>query len=125
MTESEIEMLELAAKAAGHTLSWSVDKDLCWLNEVWDGCSNTDEPWNPLSSNFDAFCLLTRLKLTVQYDYFEEGVNIPYVLVQYDNCINSIYIEKIIGLTDDINADTRLAITSCAAKVAMKLESLK
>lgn len=79
MTDEQIKMLELAAKAAGHTLSWSTNKDMCWLNEVWEGCMNADDSWNPLVNRHDAFCLMTKLKLSVVYDHIDEYVNVQYV----------------------------------------------
>lgn len=118
----QCKLIELAAKSAGHTLSWSDDKTMCWLNEVWDGCMNADSPWNPLSDKFDAFCLMTKLKISVIYDHHEKHVN-----AAYSDWNTSIYVESIVDFTDNIDADTRLAITKCAAKVALKLnaESLK
>jgi hypothetical protein len=53
------ELLELAAKAAGHDYRYVQDQH-------WIRCPNGYQPWNPLTDDGDALRLAVKLKLDVQ-----------------------------------------------------------
>ncbi|MBK5061769.1 hypothetical protein IQ290_16245 [Burkholderia sp. R-70199] len=61
MTPEYRELIKGAALAAGFSLVWADDGSMCWLAECYDGRQNTDDPWNPLVSDVDAFRLGIRL----------------------------------------------------------------
>lgn len=108
MTDKEL--LEYAAKAANKEIVWSSSNMFnWWAHDVETGCR-----WNPLEDSKDAFELMTKLKISVVMDSYEE-----YVCAQYCNYDQKIFLEQIVYCSGDLNKDYRLAITTCAAKIAL------
>ena len=58
------ELLELAAKAAGIPVSWEPAHNCHWISL---GHGLEHKPWNPLQDDGDAFGLMVRLGLDVQF----------------------------------------------------------
>ena len=56
------ELLEAAAKAAGHDLNWSGTD--CWLSEEGESVKH----WSPLTDDGDALRLAVKLKMIVDCD---------------------------------------------------------
>lgn len=74
MNETEHKLLEMAAKAVGHTLIWSDDGDYAWLDRPWDGQPNCDDPWNPLIDDGDAFRLAVKLNMSVGISEYDRAI---------------------------------------------------
>jgi hypothetical protein len=76
MSESDKELLELAAKAAGIKLHHWVDKG-CWQDEPDEEGFQTAPPdlsrWNPLTSDGDALRLA--VKLDIDIDFFSTTIH--------------------------------------------------
>lgn len=84
--QTDRELLELAAKAAGINLWWDGDspKELVhhWSGNPEDGGEERDYPWNPLSDDGDALRLAVKLALSiVREEEFVQGERIPTVEV--------------------------------------------
>lgn len=62
MNQSDKELLELAAKAAGYVCHW--EGDVCVLDDLG---SNDCSAWHPLHNNGQAFVLACDLCLTVEF----------------------------------------------------------
>jgi hypothetical protein len=64
--ENDRELLELAAKAAGHEHVWKYGPDmlLCWSGEPM---KSPDKPWNPLTDDGDALRLAVKLNLELGF----------------------------------------------------------
>jgi len=60
---NEHEMLEMAAKAAGHTIEFTVDA--AGDTHCWYGDRFTSILWNPLVYHSDAFDLMVKLNIQV------------------------------------------------------------
>ena len=62
MTDNDRELIELAAKAAGHTVKG-------WVNDRligWDGITGNEfTSWNPLTDDDDAFRLMVACQISV------------------------------------------------------------
>jgi len=97
------EMLELAAKAAGHKVYCNEKVFLIWKdsNEEW-------VDWNPLSDDGDALRLAVFLFRDIHFWYFDGSVSIG----------NDLRI--VCG--DDPCAATRLAIVRAAAEIGMNMK---
>lgn len=108
MTDKEL--LEYAAKAANKEIVWSSSNMFnWWAHDVETGCR-----WNPLEDSKDAFELMTTLKISVVMDSYEE-----YVCAQYSDYETIQFYEKIVYFSGDLAKDYKLAITTCAAKIAL------
>lgn len=59
--------LNMAALAAGYTLSWAGDDFMCWLDKPYDGRTNTDDSWYPDGGWHDAFSLAAALGMNVEW----------------------------------------------------------
>lgn len=102
MTDNDIELIELAAKAIGYTLKgWNNDHDGKTLG-VGD--------WNPLTSDGDAFRLAVQLKIWILFEQdtwaTAESGGMGYNVV----------------LGDDHGAATRRAIVRAAAEIGRGME---
>lgn len=95
---TDLELLELAAKAAG----------LPWDKWVEDG----DASWNPLQDDGDALRLAVKLKLSVTV--FEDDVGVGYKL-------NGIGRYEEYPIEKDANEATRRAIVRAAAEVGKSI----
>lgn len=107
--ETDRELLELAARAAGYNVAW---------NEHWQGFQHRNptpdqhgqvrHPWTPLTSDGDALRLATRLKLNIYHDSNLVDVHGP---------MNGqdVYATEKYG--DDPSAATRRAIMRAAAEI--------
>ncbi|MFM0432334.1 hypothetical protein PQQ75_25210 [Paraburkholderia aspalathi] len=73
MTPEDKELLVRAARAAGFALIWADDGAMCWLAECYDGRANTDDPWNPIANDVDAFRLGVRLEIGTQHHHYGIG----------------------------------------------------
>lgn len=77
MTDKEL--LELAAKACGISLSQWVDKG-CWMNEPDEEGFQTPAPdfsrWNPLTDDGDRYRLARTLGFVVDFELHTVGVDI-------------------------------------------------
>jgi len=63
---SDRELLELAAKAAGHGDVWSLDEhpDVTYIGPRYDGGTVRYRVWNPLTDDGDALRLAVKLRMT-------------------------------------------------------------
>ena len=100
MTDQDL--LELAAKAAGLSLS----DDSVWCDERAEYVG-----WNPLTDDGDAFRLAVKLSLTVRHHTDEIGVL---------NMTGTVYED--VARIGDIYAATRRAIVRAAAKLGRLME---
>ena len=105
------ELLELAAKAAGHGDVWSLDNnpEVTYIGPRYDGGTVRYRVWNPLHNDGDALRLAVALRLELEYgsDFVNVGRSKgdgEWHLAQ----------EKFI---DDPERATRRAITRAAAEI--------
>jgi hypothetical protein len=107
---SDRELLELAAKAAGHKLEWHIPK------------TGSDEPhiegidWNPLTDDGDALRLAVRLNLQVEPDSFNGDTIVVGNLAPGRPLKCATEPHK-----DDPQAATRRAITRAAAEIGRSM----
>ena len=105
------ELLELAAKAAGHTTK--SDRLNVWLVEE-DG--SPIGQWNPLTDDGDALRLAVRLRLLVDVSLKDQAhVQYPAPSTQYPG--STAYHPLSEDSADDIQAATRRAIVRAAAEI--------
>lgn len=69
MSQSDRELLELAAKAAGYTFDWLAGDDLM---NVYDE-SDQHLMWNPLTDDGDALQLAVKLQLIICNEHIRAG----------------------------------------------------
>lgn len=110
MTDKEL--LEYVAKAANIAVEF-YETHGYWVCKITNNYGPNNK-WNPLEDSKDAFELMTKLKISVVMDSYEE-----YVCAQYCNYDQKIFLEQIVYCSGDLNKDYRLAITTCAAKIAL------
>jgi hypothetical protein len=65
---------ELAAKAAGYTLTW---KECHCKGGKVEAPFIGDTPWRPKEDDGDAFRLVRDLKMTIEFDFDIVGVQLP------------------------------------------------
>lgn len=107
MSETDRELLEYAAKAAGVKLKY----DTFGQSEKADRVYNY---WNPLTDDGDAFRLMVKLNLMV--DYIKHGYKDGHV-VAVCNEVSAYELRE-----PDIEAATRRAITRAAAEIGRRME---
>lgn len=117
MTDKEL--IEYAAKAADLKIVGLINEIFCQPDNRKGGFvirneRGGDSCWNPLEDSKDAFELMTKLKISVVMDPYEE-----YVCAQYSDYGANQFYEKIVYFSGDLAKDYRLAITTCAAKTAL------
>jgi hypothetical protein len=63
------ELLELAAKAAGHGDVWSLDEhpDVTYIGPRYDGGTVRYRVWNPLTDDGDALRLAVKLRINIEH----------------------------------------------------------
>lgn len=115
MSDTDKELLELAAKAAGYSL-------YIWGTKGEENVVRVDEErhyrWNPLTDDGDALRLAVKLKLNVEFGnryYFDEG---PMTFCgKYWDSTDSEYYKYFQKHKDDPYAATRRAIVRAAAEI--------
>jgi len=118
---TDMELLELAAKAAGIKLLQWVDK---WDGDcpAFAGYQMTDgEPWNPLADDGDALRLAVKLAIDV-YFFVDQQAKFPWVGTSSGPPdFNSPTLGRDQALGEYPEADTRRAIVACAAEIGRKM----
>ena len=109
---TELELLELAAKAAGIELRWHPDGTAYSDSR----CAGYWGVWNPLTDDGDALRLAVKLSIYIQP--FTESC-VPSVFARG---MNSIGTEQVIALGNDPCAATRRAIVRAAAEIGRSME---
>lgn len=104
MTDKEL--LELAAKAAGMTLTWEGDNPPYPRSRSIEQ-PNLNPPWNPRVNDGDAFRLAVKLRMDVMLDCSES------IRVQANDCA----VDVTEPLCGDNCAATRRAIFHAAAEI--------
>jgi hypothetical protein len=109
---SDRELLELAAKAAGHGDVWSLDEhpDVTYIGPRYDGGTVRYRVWNPLTDDGDALRLAVKLRLVVDIG----GVAPTHERI-YVGGLEGYLAHEPTGA--DIDAATRRAITRAAAEI--------
>lgn len=111
-------MLELAAKAAGHSLGDGWDECGEGYGVIINGTGCGDgEFWNPLTSDGDALRLAVKLNM---------GISIPVMRTPMADVVT--FRDSIINVREkgnDILAATRRAITRAAAEIQLAKENGK
>ena len=109
------ELLELAAKAAGHGDVWSLDEhpDVTYIGPRYDGGTVRYRVWNPLADDGDALRLAVRLGL----DVFSR----PARWAECGRIGTAGCRENYSGSTDP-QAATRRAITRAAAEIERSMK---
>lgn len=119
MTNTDRELLELAAKAAGIELQ----DDHYWRDGFWTR-------WNPLTDDGDALRLAVKLGISIDHDYIEVGMLTAGGMTdgEYEMGVEAwkvtekattIKCEELHG--HDPLAATRLAITRAAAEIGKEM----
>jgi len=116
MADTDRELLELAAKAAGHTLVWgekyaiggdTVDcSDIPYIKSIHP--DELDAYWNPLTDDGDALRLAVKLKLWA--DFFDDAICVG--CVPNDN--EATQLMEPVG-TDPYAATRRVIVRAAAA----------
>jgi len=102
------ELLKLAAKAAGMTLTWEGDNPPYPRSRRIEQ-PNLNPPWNPRDDDGDALRLAVRLKLSV--DFFDDAITVEHTPD------NSQCYEVIEPVGTDPYTATRRAIVRAAAEI--------
>ena len=111
-------MLELAAKAAGHELTWKTGH--CKGGEFRGAfIKEKDDAWNPLTSDGDAFRLAVRLLINIEHMKTMAGE--PFGVNCWPAGRGDCGATEEDGL-EDYAAATRLAITRAAAAIQQAKE---
>ena len=100
---SDRELLEMAAKAAGHQISQVSD-------EIWSDDHAGYVQWTPLTDDGDALRLAVNLGIDLAF-YLDSGAVEARTFGQIDDAIEAVSV----GV--DIHAATRLAIVRAAAAI--------
>jgi len=104
------ELLQLAAKAAGYTLTDHYDVD----GRYWPWCHELERNWCPLGDDGDAFRLANTLRLTVYHA--ELAVIVKHKQYSWD------WIgEGVNEVTGDRDASARRAIVMGAAEIGRRM----
>ena len=106
---SDKELLELAAKAAGYTLEDHHDIN----GEYWPWCIEEGEYWCPLTDDGDALRLAVKLNLSM--DLFDDAIFVGYT----PNCNDCDQVRE--ELNNDPYASTRRAIVKAAAEIGRSM----
>ena len=101
------ELLELAAKAAGITVSWS-NQSVFRQPQTNEGVE-----WNPLTDDGDALRLAVKLRLSIDINEYDQMIHVFTDLLDYGCSLD---------FTGDICADTRRAIVIAAAEIGKGME---
>jgi len=111
MNSEDKELLNLAAKAAGHSLLWADDGSMCWLQKVWEGQYNTDDSWNPFANDGDALRLTVALIMHINTNPLQAEV----MYRIGEGCPRTEWVPVSCGV--DKYAATRRAIVRAAAEI--------
>lgn len=109
-------MLEMAAKAAGHSLHWSTDGTVCWLAEDWGGQPNNDDSWNPRTNGNDSLRLAVKLGIQLRFPSFESSTG-EHNMVSAGTFYAGDFEEYFDDHDGDGDSATRLAILRAAAEI--------
>jgi hypothetical protein len=112
------ELLELAAKAAGHEVEYDEASGLFWYDNIYTGLL-----WNPLDIDGDALRLAVKLNLIIEIDvrsFTVPKTEIPNRTVRESNFPYVVGVMETHG--DDPYAATRRAIVRAAAKIGKGME---
>ena len=109
MNNEDRELLEYAAKAAGMTGEWheTFGGSICLVRK------NSMSGWNPLTDDGDAFRLMVKLGMEVEYTSCAAGAYVPFEPAY-----------GLVPITGNLTADLRRAIVETAAMKGRGLESL-
>lgn len=119
------EMLELAAHAAGYKTVTCNKDGLCLVsdNSDWNVKPNEWQQWDPLNNDGDAFNLVMKLKLSINFREYDVNMGQTHVATITDVVVgrrnNNVY-EPYIN-DSDLPAVLRKAIVHAAALVALKM----
>lgn len=108
MTDSDRELLELAAKAVGITLEWDAGRCFRFHPDGLEPLDPFKDEWNPLTDDGDA------LRLAVK------GLNWPYGGRAFDDTVTAMY--AVGQLPADPYAATRRAIVRAAAEIGKAIK---
>lgn len=124
--ETDRELLELAAKAAGYKVKWVTKQDVGMLDQElvdlephsqhFRFVSWPHHEWNPLTDDGDALRLAVTLGMVVQPFCYDEYSNRYSLVVIYDDCGMEI-LPEIRCYDKDVNVATRRAIVRAAAEI--------
>jgi hypothetical protein len=108
---SDRELLELAAKAAGHGDVWSLDEhpDVTYIGPRYDGGTVRYRVWNPLTDDGDALRLAVVCRLTVCTD--------GDATVWRNHDPDGVFVTQSVRECGDKHAAARRAITRAAAEI--------
>lgn len=115
--QTDKELLELAAKAAGYALYSQTSKSLGTI-KYFIRSGGIQKPWNPLEHDGDAFRLAVLLKLAVQYSEdiatFEPVVEVSDTNDRFGGWFDEVLPEV---FTEDTYASVRRCIVRAAAEI--------
>ena len=109
--ETDRELLELAAKAAGDDIKWD-SVEACWYRETDDYLGNPE--WTPLTDDGDALRLAAHLGLTIVQDKGMQLCIVYWTDNQRTQRTHALYYGDPVGAT-------RIAIVRAAAEIGKKL----
>lgn len=109
--QSDRELLELAAKAAGLEYHW-VKVDGGSLMQASEPGSRSEESWNPLTDDGDALRLAVKLMIDIRQFLQYRGV--------VDALVDRLGFGRGEAVSDDPYAATRRAIVRAAAEIAAR-----
>lgn len=109
--QSDRELLELAAKAAGLEYHW-VKVDGGSLMQASEPGSRSEESWNPLTDDGDALRLAVKLMIDIRQFLQYRGV--------VDALVDRLGFGRGESIGDDPYAATRRAIVRAAAEIAVR-----
>lgn len=134
MKETDKELLMLAAKAAGFTIRFVIEGngageainyreyEICEKRWEESPTSYGWDDWNPLEDGNDALQLMTKLRISIDYDYVDDLTEIVESWNVYAFGKTGVEIIKCeLPLSEDADAATRLAIVTVAAEIGRKL----
>ena len=114
--ESDRELLELAAKAAGYDVAWN-DGWECFQHRspAPDQHGHMRHPWMPLADDGDALRLAVKLNMSISINHHDDMHDREFVEVEWDgpNFTNARHREE----QGDPLAATRRAIVRAAAEI--------
>ncbi len=111
VNDSDRELLELSAKAAGIRITWHGEQDPWCYAEIFPGLK-----WNPLTDDGDALRLAVKFKMSVHSGtHSPSGIEFVYAQVRATKPCQEYDL-------DDRNAATRRAIVRAAAEIGKQME---
>ena len=111
MQNTDKELLELAAKAAGIHLEWDGPPDL-WHPMYYQG--KTYHGWNPLDDDGAALRLAVKLRLEI--------INDGYMVIARTRNPHQFGAQQSLGPVEDSCVATRLAIVRAAAEIGKNMK---